>query len=402
MKFKYQARTAEGEIKTGEIEAFSKEAAIDILQRSGLYPTFIEEARVAFYFPEIPFFKKISTRELVIATREIAVMVRSGVPIVEALNAIAKESKNPNVKEIFSNLAKEIEGGSTLSDALSRYPQVFSKTFVALVKSGEASGELPKTLEQLAETLERNYHLSARIRGALIYPGLILGLSILVFLFMLFYLVPRLFTFVLAMEAKIPVILLFALKFSEFFKKWWLTILILFAGFVTSLIVYSKTKEGKNILDRILLKMPLIGEFLKLTYLTRIGENLATLISSGVPIAQSLEITEGIVGNIIYQEILQTAKNAVKAGEALSSAFKDHPIYFPDFFSQMIVAGEKTGTLSKSLLQISDFYQKELERKVNNLTELITPVLLILMGFVVGVLIITILTTIYSTIRSIM
>jgi type IV pilus assembly protein PilC len=402
MKFKYQARTAEGEIKTGEIEAFSKEAAIDILQRSGLYPTFIEEAKVAFYFPEIPFFKKISTRELVIATREIAVMVRSGVPIVEALNAIAKESKNPNVKEIFSNLAKEIEGGSTLSDALSRYPQVFSKTFVALVKSGEASGELPKTLEQLAETLERNYHLSARIRGALIYPGLILGLSILVFLFMLFYLVPRLFTFVLAMEAKIPVILLFALKFSEFFKKWWLTILILFAGFVTSLIVYSKTKEGKNILDRISLKMPLIGEFLKLTYLTRIGENLATLISSGVPIAQSLEITEGIVGNIIYQEILQTAKNAVKAGESLSSAFKDHPIYFPDFFAQMIVAGEKTGTLSKSLLQISDFYQKELERKVNNLTELITPVLLILMGFVVGVLIITILTTIYSTIRSIM
>lgn len=402
MKFKYRARTIEGKIKIGEVEAFSREAAINILQRYGLYPIFLEEVTPKVPLWELPFFKRIGLKDLVIAFRELAIMFKSGVSIVEALNTIARENKNKKLKEVFFEMAKEVEGGQTLSEAMSHWPHVFQKTYIALVKTGEAAGELPKTLETLADSLEKNYHLRGRIKAALWYPTLVFCVSIVVFLFIIFSVLPKLASFASAMGANLPSLAKNLLNLNKFLKSWWLPLLILSCGSLSSLILFLKTPEGKNIFDKLSLKFPILGEFLKIMTLVRISEGLSTLISSGVPLSQSLEIMEETIGNVYYQTAISEAKNAVRVGEPLSRAFQKHPEYFPDFLSEMISVGEKTGTLTRVFLNISSFYEKELQRKIDALTEILTPFLIVILALVVGFLMFTVLTTIYSVLITIM
>lgn len=398
MKFNYQARTKEGEIRIGQVEAFSKEAAVALLQRHGLYPTFVEETKVPFYAREVRLFKRISVRDIVIASRELAIMFRSGVPFIEALNAIAKETKNPKVKEIFLDLSREVEGGTTLSAALSKYPDVFSPFYISMVKSGEISGELPRTLDSLAENIERNYHFTSRIRGALLYPALVIFATLIVCFLVIFVVVPKLVEFSAGIGAELPVFVQVLLEISMFLKKWGVLLLVFLAGIIIALITYFKTPEGKEGFDRFSLKLPFVGSFLKMTYLSRFGENLSTLVSGGIPIAQALEISGEIVGNTLYREIILMAKEAVRSGEQISSVLREYPEIFPPFFYQMTAVGERSGALAKSLLNIASFYEKEVEKTISNLSSILEPALIIFLGGVVGILIFTILNTIYQTI----
>ncbi len=398
MRFTYQARTKTGEIKTGEIEAFSREAAIEILQRSGLFPTRVEELKKPFYKRGFLLFGKISLIDLATAFRGLAALLRSGVPILDALNSVAKETSNENLKDVFFALATEVESGNTLSTAMSHHPQVFSKAYTAMVKTGEIAGELPQVIQRIAENMESNYQFTQRVRGAMFYPAMILTLALIVFFLMLFWLIPRIAQFSMQMEAQLPSIVIFLLEFKEFLKKWWWLILVLFGSILFVFFSYFKTSEGKETLDRFLLKLPIFGQLIKMMYLSRISQNLNVLLASGVPIAQALEITEEITGNTVYQSILALAKDAIRAGEPLSSFFKDYPEIFPPFFSQMITIGEKTGTLNKSLLTISDFYAKEAERIIGNITTFLTPILIIFAAAIVGLLLLSVLTTIYQTI----
>jgi type IV pilus assembly protein PilC len=398
MKFTYQARTQTGEIKTGEIEAFSKEAAIEILQRSGLFPTRVEEVKKPFYKRGFLFIGKISDIDLATAFRGLAALLRSGVPILDALNSVAKETTNENLKDVLFAIASEVESGNTLSTAMSHYPQVFSKTYTSMVKTGEIAGELPQVIQRIAENIENTYQFTQRVKGAMIYPAMILVLALAVFFFMLFGLIPKVAQFAIGMEAPLPSIVVFLLEFKDFLSKWWLLLLIFFASILTVFFFYFKTSEGKETLDRFLIKLPLFGKLLKMMYLTRISQNLNVLLASGVPIAQALEITEEITGNSVYQSILALAKDAIRAGEPLSSFLKDYPEIFPPFFAQMVTIGEKTGTLNKSLLTISDFYMNEVERIIENITTFLTPILIIFAAAIVALLLLSVLTTIYQTI----
>lgn len=397
MKFKYQARTKKGEIKTGEIEAFSKEAAIEILQRYDLYPTAIEEVRVPYYKKRVLPFQRISIQELIAASRQLAILFKSGVPIVESLNSIAKESKNPLFKETFFGLVKEVEAGNSLSAALSRYPNVFSDIYISIVKSGEVSGELAKSLETIAETMEKNYRFIARIKSALIYPSIVFFMSVIIFLIVIFYLLPKLAGFTSELGVDLPAITKFFLGVGNFLKEWWLGILIIFSGLFAVLFFYTKTPEGKQAIDNFLLRMPVIGIFLKMIYISRIGTNLTILLSGGISIGQALEITEEITGNIIYKKVLSMAKDAVRSGELVSSFFKDYPNLFPPFFSQAVTVGEKSGSLSKAFLTASRFYEEEAERMATNITNLLSPLLIVIMGIIIGLLLFMILMTIYQT-----
>jgi type IV pilus assembly protein PilC len=398
MKFTYQARTKTGEIKTGEIEAFSKEAAIEILQRSGLFPTLVEEVKKPFYKREFLIFGKISSVDLATAFRGLAALLQAGVPILDALNSVAKESSNETLKEVLFNVAREVEAGNTLSIAMSHYPQVFSKIHTAMAKTGEIAGELPQVIQRIAENIESNYQFTQKVKGAMIYPLTIVIVAIIVFLLMLFWLIPKVTQFSIEMGAQLPSFVVFLLKFREFLKKWWILLLFLFSSALGVLFFYFRTSEGKEILDRFSLKLPIFGQLFKMMYLTRISQNLNVLLASGVPVAQALEVIEEVTGNSVYQTILALAKDAIRAGESLSTFFKDYPEIFPPFFSQMTGIGEKTGTLNKSLLVISDFYTKEVERIIGNITTLLNPILIVFAAIIVGLLLLSVLTTIYQTI----
>jgi len=397
MKFNYQARTKKGEIQAGVIEASSREAAVSILQKYGLYVTILEETEeVPFYVRKIEFFGRISQKDLVLFSRQLSIMFGSKVTLVESLRTLASQTKNSDFREKIIKISDEVEGGTTFSSTLSKYPKFFSPFYVAMVKSGEASGKLSEVLDYLAEHLEREYHLLSRIKGAMIYPALIFFVVLMVLALMAFFVMPQLTEVLKEKGQELPVITQIAMAFADFLRKWGLIFILILVVLIIVAFRYYKTKAGKEFFDKNFLKLPLIGSFFKLVYLSRFAENLSTLISSGLPIAQCLEITGKIVGNSVYQRIIFQARDEVRRGTPISQVLTRFPEVFPQVFTQMILVGERTGTLDKTLMNLVSFYQKEIERTAENLPAVLEPLLIVFLGVVVGGLVAAFLLPLYQ------
>lgn len=402
MKFNYKARTETGGIQAGAIEASSREAALNLLQKHGVYVTFLEGIRVQpFYLKRIKFFKrKVPKKEIVLFTRQISVLFKSGVPLPESLLALAAQAENPTFKEIVLRIEEEIEGGVSLSQALARHPHLFSAFYVNMVKAGEVAGKLSETLSYLANHLEREYLLNSKVKGAMMYPLFILVVFCAIFLAMIFFVLPNFSELLSEMKQELPPITKLVMGTGEFIRtKGWILLIILFGIFVF-LSRYIKTKEGKENFDKISLKIPLIKEFFKKIYLSRFAENLSTLISGGIPIARALDVTGEIVGNTVYKNIILQAKEGVKRGDSISSILGRYPDEIPPFFVQMTVVGEKTGRLDECLRDAVDFYKKEVDRSLNSLTELLEPIMIVILGLAVAILMISVLMPLYQTMGS--
>ena len=398
MKFNYQARTKTGETQSGVIEAASKEAAVSLLQKTRLFVTFLEEAEAApFYAKKIKLFGKVSKKDVVNFSRQLSIMFQSDIPLVESLRALADQIKNPNFKEKILALSEEVAGGTPFSLALSHYPKLFSAFYVNMVKSGEASGTLSKGLNFLADHLEREYYLNSKIRGAMIYPALIVVMVIGVLIMMVYFIIPNLSTILTTSGQELPFITKAVLSFSDFARS---SGMILFLIVLTILIFfafrYLKTPKGKKILDKSLLKIPIFGSFLKKMYLSRFAENLSTLFSGGLPIAKSLEITGEVVNNNIYRTIIFETAEKVRRGEKISKILSGHSGEFPPMIIQMIAVGEKTGKLGESLMNSVEFYRKEVDRAVDSLLSIMEPLLIIFLGGIVAGLMAAILMPLYQ------
>ena len=398
MKFNYQARTPTGEVQSGRVEASSRAAAISLLQRHGLYITFLEEvAAPPLFARRIKLFERISQRDIVLFSRQLAIMFKSRVPLVEALEVLATQSRNSDLKEKILKMAEEIEGGTSLSGALSKYPKVFPPFYTAMVRSGEASGKLSESLSYLAEHLEREYHLTGKLKGAMIYPTMVISMAIIVLALMMFYIIPRLSEVLSASGSELPAITKGIIFLSLFLKKQgWILILVLISLIIFAF-RYARTSEGKKFFDQLSLRLPLASELLKMICLSRFAENLSTMISGGLPIARALEISGEIVGNTVYKEIIFQTRDEVRKGEAISSTLARYPEVFPPVFIQMTSVGEKTGTLDKTLLDIVSFYQKEVDRTVDNLLSILEPALIAFLGLIVGGLIASVIMPLYQT-----
>ena len=397
MQFNYQTRNKEGQIQTGTVEASSRDAAIVLLQKQGLYITLLEEIGGGpAYFKRITIFESISQKDIVLFSRQLSIMFKSKVPLVEALEVLAVQTQNANFKEKIVKLSEEVRGGTSFSDALSQHPKVFSSFYISMVKAGEASGKLSESLDYLAEHVEREYHLMSKIKGAMVYPLLILFFSIAVLFLMVFFIIPNLTKVLQETGQEMPFITTVVIGSTDFLKKWFWLIALIGIGGIVYIIRYYYSKEGKKQFDKLFLKMPSLGSFLKMMYLSRFAENLSTLISGGLPIATALEITADIVGNSAYKEVILEARDRVRKGETVSSALKSAPEIFPPMFCQMTTVGEKTGTLDKSLMDVVDFYQKETERTIESLLAVLEPALIMFLGVVVGGLMFAVLMPLYK------
>ena len=385
MKLNYQARNKEGQVFSGVVEASSKEAAVLFLQRRGLYVTVLEPVgKPPIYARRIKFLERTPKKDVVLFSRQLSIMFKTKVPLVEALQVLAAQNKNPNFKEKLFNISEQVQGGTSLSDALKKYPELFSSFYVSMLKSGEASGKLSESLEYLANHLEREYDLENKIKSAMTYPALILVFVLGVLFLMVFYIVPSLTEVLQETGQELPVITQIVIGITSFLREKFWIFFILVVGFLIFIVRYYKTKEGKRFFDELFLKLPLIGSFLKMMYLSRFAENLSTLISGGLPIAQALEITGDIVENTIYKEIIFDARDKVRKGEQISSALSQNPDFFPPMFCQMALVGEKTGTLDQTLMDVVSFYQKETERMTTSLLSVLEPALIIFLGGIVG------------------
>ena len=383
MKFVYQSRTKDGQIQSGVVEASSKEGALNLLQGYGLYVTGLEESNVPVYSRKIEIFKGISAKSLVLFTRQLSILIQADVPLVESLRTLALQTTKTSFRELIQEIGEKVEEGTPLSQAIAAYGSVFSPFFVGIVKAGEASGKLPESLEYLADHVERDYEFRSKIIGAMIYPAFVIVVFIAVIVLVLTFIIPQL-TEVLAESGKeLPAITKLVISISGFFVNYWQYMLIVTAILVLMTIRMLKDPAGKRILDRILVNIPLFGGFIKKINVAQLAENLSTLISSGLPIVQALEITEGIVTNFIYKDAIVSIGEGVKKGETISSILYRYPEYFPAMFTQMVAVGERTGNLDSAMLNVVHFYQKEVSRSLDTMVGLLEPIMLLGLGALV-------------------
>ncbi len=397
MKFNYQARDKEGKIQSGVVEASSKEAALDVLQKYGLVVTFLEEkSALPFYAKRIKVFEKVARRDIVAFSRQLSIMFKSQIPLIESLEVLAFQASREGFKETLLKINEEIEAGVTFSKALSRYPRVFSTFYISMVKSGEASGKLAESLEYLAEHLERDYHLKSTIRGAFIYPIFLLFVLGIVGVLLIFMVMPQITEILQEAGGELPLVTKVVIGFSEFLrtKGWILIIILTVSAFFTW--KYSKTEEGKVAVDKLILKIPLLNKFLRKIYISRFAENLSTLIAGGLPIARALEITGEVVGNNVYKRTILETRDGVRKGNTISSILREYPETFPPMFIQMVVVGERTGRLDSSLLNVVDFYQQEVDRAVNSFLKFLEPSLIVIFGIGVGIFVMSVMMPLYE------
>lgn len=398
MKFDYQARTKTGQIQSGSVEATSRESALNLLRSSNLFVTALEQSSAPFYAKPLKFFDKIPHKEVVIFSRQMAIMFQSEIPPVEALNTIAKQIKNETMKEKIFDIVEKVEGGSQLSKTLALYPEIFSSFYVNMVKAGEASGKLSEVFVYLADYLEKEYDFNRKIRGAMIYPAFLTVVFLAVIALIIFFVVPQLSQFLAEADKELPGITRFILSSSEFLRSWGLLLLLLPLAGAAFIYFYAKSKEGKSFFDRNLLKMPILGGFLKSVYLARVSLNLSTLISGGLHIVQALGVTSSVVGNEVYKNIVIATSEGVKKGEPVSVSLAKYPDEFPPLFIQMMVVGEKTGRMAFALKNTVDFYQKETDRALDNLMRLLEPLIIVVFGVLVGGLVASVILPVYQII----
>jgi len=398
MEFKYIARNKQGEVQMGVVSSASEEAAADVLQKTGLYVThlesFVQERSV--YTRNIRIFGSISRKEIVLFARQLSVLVNSNVPLTEALTTLSAQIQNPDFREKILEVSHDIESGIPFSQALAKHQKIFSSFFISLVKSGEASGKLSEVLSYLAEHMERDYYLTSKIRGAMTYPIFVLGTIALVMTVMVVFVMPQLIGVLTESGVELPVVTRILISIIEFIRVWgWLIFVVAFSG-IGAFVWWMKTPKGKIFYDETSIKVPVLGNLTKSVSLSRFAENLSTLISGGIPIAEALEITADIVGNSVYKNIIMKTRDGVRRGESISSLLSQYPNEIPPVFTQMTTVGEKTGKLDSILANVADFYRKEVDVFINNSLGLIEPVLMVVLGLVVGFFVISFLLPLYQ------
>ncbi|MBU3918732.1 type II secretion system F family protein [Patescibacteria group bacterium] len=401
MKYNYQARTKDGLIQVGVIEVSSKKEAIGLLQKEGLYVTHLEQREVKpFYFRQVEFFSRARRKDIMIFCRQLSLMLKSGVSLVDSLKSLAVQTNKPIFRDEISQISEDVEGGVYFSEALAKYPGIFSNFFINMIKSGEASGKLSDSLNYLAEHLEREYTLINKIKSGMTYPAFILVVFLGMAAMGIFFVLPSFKETLESLDVELPLLTRIVLSSGDIIKQWWLVGLIVFVLLGIGLWRYFKTEEGKDVIGRISLKLPIIGKLAKKTHLARFTENLSTLILAGLPITQALDIVSNTTGNSIYQKIIEKTQEGVRRGETMSSILEQYPKYVPALVTQMIKVGERTGQLDEALLNVANFYQEEVNRGIDGLVEIIEPILIVVLGGLVAFLMISIIVPVYKGMSS--
>lgn len=401
MKFNYQARTKVGEIQTGVVEASNREGAFEVLKAHGLYVTVLEQAITPFYASKLKILERVSPKDIVIFSRQLAIMFKSKVPLTEIFQTLAQQTRNASFKEKILRLSEEVEGGTSLSEALSLFPKLFSKFYISMVKSGEASGKLTDIFLYLADYLEEDYEFKSKIRGAMIYPAFILIVFLGVLYLIVGFVIPSLSDFLTETQQELPWITKVVMALADFIStKGWILVLAAIAIGWGIYYFIKRTENGRKIYTETIMKIPFLNSFLKKLYLTRFAMNLTTLISGGIPIVQALEITGEVVGNETYKKIILKTRDEVRKGEKMSAVLRNYPDFISPIFYQMVVVGEKTGTLDSTLINVVDFYQSEIDREIDSFIKLLEPVIIIFFGFVVMGLVAAVLMPLYSSMGS--
>ncbi len=400
-KFTYTALGKDGKAETATIEAANLIAAGHLLKAEGLMPLKITEEHTKRTASLISSFHRVPLREKIVFIEDLQIMMKSGIAGPRALKIIAKQNKNPKFKKILEEIATAVESGKSLHEAMEPYPKIFSHIFISMVKVGEVSGNLEKSLEYLAIQLEREADLKSKTKGAMIYPGVIVSAMIIIGLLMAIFVLPKLTSVFKDFDMKLPLATRVVIAISDFMGNNAFIVLSLFVAVTGSLIYYVRTPIGQQTIDFILLKFPIISPIVKKINLARSSRVLSSMMGSGIAIVEGLQISSEAVGNVFYQRALAEASNEVKLGKPVTATLSKYEWLFPEIVVQMLEVGEETGTMETILQQLATHYESEVDNTMRNLSSIIEPLLLLLIGGVVGILALALISPIYNISQSI-
>ncbi len=395
MLYKYKAIDDKGANKEGAIDAPGKDLAISALQRRGyVILSIVEEGEKQSLF-HFSFLDKIKTKDVVILSRQISTLFEAQVSALKAFSMLAANSDNKLLGKKLSQVADDLQAGVSISGALSKHPDVFTDFYINMVKAGEETGKLNDTFSYLADYLDRQYSVTSKTRNALIYPAFVIVTFFVVMGLMFVVVIPKLSSIIEDSGQDVPFYTKLVIGASNFFVNYGFIILI----FLVLLGIWawrlSATERGKIYLDRLKLSLPAVGNLYKKLYLSRIADNLETMLSSGIQIVRAIDITSDIVGSQIYKAALKESADGVKSGLSLSLALERHP-EFPGILVQMVKVGEETGAMAKILKTLALFYKREVDDAVDTLVGLIEPIMIVVLGLGVGILLTSILVPIYN------
>lgn len=397
--FSYRASTKQGQRLAGIVEAPSAEAAAALLAEKELIVIDITETRQTTAAEAVYrglFKKRIKVRDVVIFTRQLSVLISANLPLVQALRVLTNQIANPSLQSVVSEVASEVDGGMKLSRALARHPKIFGDFYINIIRSGETSGKLDEVFNYLADQLEKDYDLNSKIKGAMIYPAFIIGGLVIVAILMMIFVVPQLTKILTEANMKLPVTTRGLIFISNSLRYYWWLIILIIIGLVGGWRWYTATQEGRVWWDYLKLRLPVFGSLLQRIYLVRFSRSLGTLLVGGVPLTNALEIVSDVVGNATYSSLIKQTVRAVEDGNPIASLMAKQPDVVPPMVTHMITVGEQTGRIDAVLVRITDFYTREINNIVQNLSTLIEPIVMIILGVGVGVLVMAIMLPMYQ------
>ncbi|HET9939840.1 MAG TPA: type II secretion system F family protein [Candidatus Eisenbacteria bacterium] len=381
----WKGRTTAGEIQTGEMTFDSQDEVLSALRKKRIIITSVREKPrdLKITLPKIG--SGVSTRDLAIFTRQFATMINAGLPLVQCLDILSKQTEKEDFRAVIAQTMRDVEAGTTLAEALAKKEnnKVFDELFVNMVEAGEAGGILDDILQRLATFIEKAEALKRKIQGAMVYPAVVMTVACLATAFMLIFIIPTFARMFTAFGGDLPLPTKIVMGLSSFLRSYWWVMLGGIVGSIVMIRRYYTTEQGHMQIDKLLLRVPVLGDVIRKGAVARFTRTLGTLISSGVPILTGLEITARTAGNRVVQEAIMAARASIREGETISAPLKQSNV-FPPMVVQMISVGEETGALDDMLTRIADFYDSEVDTAVDALTSLIEPVMIVFMGAVVG------------------
>jgi type IV pilus assembly protein PilC len=396
--YTYKARTVGGESQTGEMTASTEADVVGQLRRRRLVVVSVKEKPKELKLSLGG--RRIKTKDLVLFTRQFATMINAGLPLVQSLDILATQQPNKKAAEKIAAVLSDVESGSTLADAMGRHKDFFSEIYVNMVTAGEAGGILDVILLRLAEYLEAAEKLKRKVKGAMFYPLTVLSFSGLAIAGLLIFVIPTFAGFFESANVPMPLLTRFVMGMSDFLLAWWWALVAAIIGAGWLIRTYRKTPAGRLTTDRLLLRIPVLGGVLRKSAIARFSRTLGTLVQSGVPILDGLEITARTSGNRVVEDAVMKSRASIAGGETIAEPLKRSDV-FPPMVVQMINVGEQTGGLDDMLSKIADFYDDEVDSSVSALTSIMEPVMIVFLGAIVGVMVIAMYLPIFDIIKTV-
>jgi len=397
MKFSFKAKTKEGVEKTGTVEASNSDSAVAVIQRSGLFILAIQQQKESNDLMKIflKYYERVTEKELIVFFRQLAILIEARVPLVTSLNAISDQATNAYFKRVILDMVRDIEEGAPFSNTMEKHKDVFSNLSINVVRAGETSGNLRKSVDYVANNIDHNYTLSSRIRSALIYPAVILIVFFIIGFLVITFVLPNLTRMIKDISAEVPWYTQAVIWLGDFMQSYWWAILIIIVTFIGGIIYYINTDSGQKEFDRVKIRLPIIGPIFRYIYIARFAENLSVLLAGGIPIIRALNVVSSVINNSVYEAIILKTAEEVRAGGNMSSVLSRSAL-IPPMVSNMVKIGEESGQLESVLGHVYKFYTQETEIMTKNLSILIEPVLMIIIGIAVGFMAFAVLMPIYN------